>query len=92
MQDWERRAYKLGAIWGVAIGASLGLIFFLVVHSFRRDIRRLNALIEELEERMADPDEGLQLKPEIEKKLIRTSKSSRDSLISAPDMRKKLGL
>jgi len=62
------------------------------IPTFRRDIRRLNALIEELEERMGDPDEGLELKPEIEKKLIRTSKSSRDSLISAPDMRKKLGL
>lgn len=62
------------------------------IPTFRQDIRRLNALIEELEERMADPDEGLELKPEIEKKLIRTSKSSRDSLISAPDMRKKLGL
>lgn len=60
------------------------------IPTFRRDIRRLNALIEELEERMADPDEGLELKPDIEKKLTRSSKLPRTSLISAADMRKQL--
>lgn len=62
------------------------------IPTFRRDIRRLNALIEELEERMADPDEGLELKPDVEKRLTRSSKLPRSSLLSPADMRKKLGL
>jgi dCTP deaminase len=62
------------------------------IPTFRRDIRRLNALIEELEEKMADPDVGIELKPEVEKRLIRSSKLPRKSLISAADMRKQLGL
>lgn len=62
------------------------------IPTFRRDIRRLNALIEELEERMADPDAGLELKPEVEERLTRSSKLPRESLITAADMRKQLGL
>jgi dCTP deaminase len=62
------------------------------IPTFRRDIRRLNALIEELEERMADPDAGLELKPDIEERLTRSSKLPRESLISAADLRKQLGL
>jgi dCTP deaminase len=62
------------------------------IPTFRRDIRRLNALIEELGERMADPDAGLELKPEVEERLARSSKLPRKSLILAADMRKQLGL
>lgn len=61
------------------------------IPTFRRDIRRLNALIEELEERMADPDAGLELKPEVEEKLAHSLKLPRESLITAADMRKRLG-
>lgn len=62
------------------------------IPTFRRDIRRLNALIEELEERMADPDAGLELKPDVEERLARSSELPRESLITAADMRKRLGL
>jgi len=62
------------------------------IPTFRRDIRRLNALIEELQERMSDPDAGLELKPEVEERLARSSRLPPESLISAADMRKRLGL
>lgn len=62
------------------------------IPTFRHDIRRLNALIEELEERMADPDAGLELKPDVEERLTRSSQLQRESLITAADMRKRLGL
>ncbi len=62
------------------------------IPTFRRDIRRLNALIEELEERMADPDAGLELKPDVEERLLRSLKLPPESLITAADMRKRLAL
>lgn len=62
------------------------------IPTFRRDIRRLNALIEELEERMADPDAGLDLKSGVAERLARSSELPRESLITAADMRKRLGL
>jgi len=60
------------------------------IPTFRRDIRRLNALIEELEERISDPDEGLELRPEIAERLVRSSKLPHSSLLSASDMLRKL--
>ncbi len=62
------------------------------IPTFRKDIRRLSALIEELEERIVDPDSGLELKSDIEKRLAHSLKLRRSSLISAADMRKRLGL
>lgn len=62
------------------------------IPTFRNDIRRLNALIEELEERMTDPDAGLELKSEVEERLARSSRLPRESLITAADMRRHLGL
>ena len=62
------------------------------IPTFRRDIRRLSALIEELEERMADPDAGLELKPDVEERLLRSLKLPPESLITAADMRKRLAL
>lgn len=62
------------------------------IPTFRRDIRRLNILIEELEERIADPDEGLELKPDVQDKITRSLNLPRDSYISASDMRKRLKL
>ena len=47
--------------------------------------------LEELEERIADPDAGLELKPDVEERLTRSSKLPRESLITAADMRKQLG-
>lgn len=62
------------------------------IPTFKKDIRRLNALIEELEERITDPDSGLELSPDIEKRLIRSLKVPRSSLISPAEMRKRLGV
>lgn len=62
------------------------------IPTFRKDIRRLNALLEELEERIADPDEGLEIKSDIRKRILRSSKLPHKSLISAAEMRKRLKL
>lgn len=62
------------------------------IPAFRKDIRRLNALIEELEERIADPDEGLEVKPEISQRLSHSLGLPHGSLISAAEMQKRLKL
>lgn len=62
------------------------------IPAFRKDIRRLSALIEELQESILDPDSGLELKPDIEKRLSDSLNLPRSSLLSAPEMRKRLGL
>jgi dCTP deaminase len=49
------------------------------IPAFRQDIHRLNALVEELQRKIADPDGRLELRPEVEKRLTRLSKSSRRS-------------
>ena len=62
------------------------------IPNLRLDITRLNVLLEELEEALPDPDEGLELKPEVEERLLRSSNLSRDFFISAGEIRKKLDL
>jgi len=62
------------------------------IPAFRKDIRRLNALIEELGELIADPDAELELKPDVEKRLVHSSKLPRSSLISFAEMRRRLSL
>jgi dCTP deaminase len=62
------------------------------IPAFRKDIRRLNALIEELTERISDPDEGLSLKDGIEERLIMSSKLPRQVLLSADEMKERLKL
>ena len=56
------------------------------------EITRLNALIEELEEALPDPDEGLELKPEVEDRLLRSSNLPRDFFLSAEGIHKKMNL
>lgn len=56
----------------------------------RQDIARLSVLLEELEERLPELDEGLELKPEVEQRLLHSRESSRDSLISADELRRRL--
>jgi len=46
------------------------------IPAFRQDIRRLNALIGELQKKIADPDGQLELRPEVKKRLNRLSKLS----------------
>lgn len=62
------------------------------IPNLRREISRLSALIEELEERLPDPDEGLELRPEVEDRLLRSAGLPRSSLISADEIRKRLNL
>lgn len=58
----------------------------------RQELSKLNVFIEELEERLPDPDEGLDLKPEIKERLAKSSELSRSSLLTASEFRKKLNL
>jgi len=60
------------------------------IPQLRMEITRLNALIEELEENLPDPDEGLELRPEIKERLLRSSKIPHDFLASPTEIRKKL--
>ena len=60
------------------------------IPKLRRDISRLSTLIEELEERLLDPDAGLELRPKREERLLRSSKLKHSSLISANEVLKKL--
>lgn len=62
------------------------------IPSLRRDITRLSVLIEELEERLPDVDEGFELRAEVEEKLRQSLQLPRHSLLSIDDIRKKLNL
>jgi hypothetical protein len=56
----------------------------------RQKMTRLTALIEELEENLPDPDEGLELKAEVKERLLRSSKLPREFLVSPTAIRKKI--
>lgn len=56
----------------------------------RKEMIRLSALLEEFEENLPDPDEGLELKPEIKEKLLKSSKLQRNCLLSPAEIIKKL--
>lgn len=55
------------------------------IPTLRQQVARLNVLIEELEERLPDPDEGLEVKPEIREALLQSLDSPKDSLLSSED-------
>ncbi len=59
------------------------------IPALRRDCARLGVLIEELEEKLPDPDEGLVLKPEVEEMLRRSLQTPPESMLSIEEMRKK---
>ena len=56
----------------------------------RDEVARLSVLIEELEERLPDPDEGLELREEIENQLSGSREYPRESLLSIADIRDRL--
>lgn len=56
----------------------------------RQEVARLSVLIEELEERLPDPDEGFELRPEVKEKLLRTLDTPRNVLISPDEVRRRL--
>lgn len=60
------------------------------IPTLRQEVARLSVLVEELEEKLPDPDEGLELKPEVQNRLRQSLQIPRDSLLSVHDMRKKL--
>jgi len=62
------------------------------IPTLRQEVARLNVLIQELQERLPDPDEGLELKPEIEERLRQSLATPQDSLLSIDDIRKALTL
>lgn len=61
------------------------------IPQLRVQMCRVSALIEELiEECFPDPDEGLELRPEIKKRLLKSSKMPKDLLIPVAEIHKKL--
>ena len=58
--------------------------------SSQNQIRRV--LIEELEERLPDPDEGLEVRAEVEQQLLRSLNKPRGSLQTSEEAWKALGL
>jgi len=55
----------------------------------RQEMVRVSALIEELMEGMPDPDEGLELRPEVQERLMKSSALPRVYLVPAADINKK---
>jgi dCTP deaminase len=60
------------------------------IPQLRKEMIRLNALIEGLEDSLPDPDEGLDLKSEIREKLLKSCKRPRDFFVSSVEIQKKL--
>ncbi len=60
------------------------------IPTLRTDITRLSNLIEELQDNLPDPDEGLELRPEIKERLKKSSMLPRTSLLSTEEIRKKI--
>ena len=62
------------------------------IPTLRMEVARLSNVIEELEESLPDPDEGLELRPEIKDRLKKSTRLPRSSLVSADEIRRKLRL
>ena len=60
------------------------------IPTLRMEIARLSNVIEELEESLPDPDDELELRPNVKKRLEKSLKLPRSSLISIEEMRNKL--
>ena len=60
------------------------------IPTLRQDVALLSGLVEELRERLPDPDEGLEVRPEVEDRLRRSLGAPRSSLLSIDDVYKKL--
>jgi len=56
----------------------------------RTQMTRVSALMEELIEEFTDPDEGLELRPEIKERLLESAKLSRDFFIPIAEIHKKI--
>jgi dCTP deaminase len=60
------------------------------IPALRRDISRLSVLIDELTEQLTDPDQNLDVRPEILERLTRSVGKPRDSLISLQQLRRNI--
>lgn len=60
------------------------------IPTLRQEVRRLNVLIEELEEKLPDSDDGLVLRPEVEERLRRSMSTPEEGLLSIDDARKRI--
>ena len=60
------------------------------IPTLRQEVARLNVLIEELDEKLPDPDEGLELRPEVEDSLRQSLQTPPESMLSIEEMRRKL--
>lgn len=61
------------------------------IPTLRQEVRRLSVAIEELGEKWPDPDEGLELKPEVEQRLRESLNKPQASLLTTDDIRRSLG-
>lgn len=62
------------------------------IPTLRKEVSRLNGLLEEFGERMPDPDDGLQLHPQIEETLSKCKDIPKDMRLNSQQMKEKLGL
>ncbi len=58
------------------------------IPTLRQEVRRLSLAIEELDEKLPDPDEDLQLRPEVERRLRESLSAPKDSLLSIEEVRR----
>ena len=65
---------------------------FAEIPIFRLQINRLSAMVEAILDRLPDPDEGLELRVEVERALRQSLEKPSESLLTADEMRGKLGL
>ena len=57
----------------------------------RNELNLLSGLFEEFGELLRDPDSGLELRPEVRQRLLESSKTPRESLLSSEDILARLG-
>lgn len=57
----------------------------------RNELNLLSGLFEEFGELLRDPDSGLELRPEVRQRLLESSNTPRESLLSSKDMLARLG-
>ncbi len=60
------------------------------IPTLRLEVSRLNVLIQELEEKLPDPDEGLDLRSDVEERLQASLGKSGDALVSIEDIRERI--
>lgn len=60
------------------------------IPTLREEVARLNILIEQFEDWLPDPDEGLEIKPEIKGRLLNLSKTPGEQLLTIQEFKKRL--